>query len=111
MITKGELVSKIEGLLGARLGSLDRMTKVDLERLYSILREPRSLLNIGMRSRRGEIERIGRSLGLPKPPAKLGEIGDILGDPLKGLALLLELREGLARLKPRRPTPRAPRRA
>lgn len=91
MSTKGELVSGIEGLLGVKLGSLDRMTRGDLEKLYALLSNPRSLLAIGLRTRRNEVESISESLGLPEPPIELSRISDVLGDPLKGLALLLEL--------------------
>ena len=99
MPTKSELVSKIEELIEVRLSSLDRMTKSDLEKLYVTLLEPSNLLKMGLKSRRGEIESVSESLGLPKLPVDLGEIGDILGDPLKGLSLLLEISKNLGEKK------------
>ena len=95
MPTKSELVSKIEELIGGRLSSLDRMTKDDLEKLYLVLSDPKSLLKMGLRSRRGEIQSISESIGLPKPPVDLNEVSEALGDPLKGLSLLLEITKKL----------------
>jgi hypothetical protein len=95
--TKGELISGIEGLLGVKLSSLDRMTRGDLEKLYAVLSNPRSLLAIGLRARKDEVESIAEALGLPEPPIELSRISDILEDPLKGLSLLLELSKKLSK--------------
>ena len=89
--TKRELVAELEGLIGLRLRSLDRMTKEDLHRLRAALSEPGTLLTIGLRSRRGEIATIGEAMGLPQPPVEPDRMSAALGDPLRGLSLLLEI--------------------
>lgn len=91
MPTKSETVSQIEGLIGTRLSSLDRMTKKDLEKLYSTLSQPKNLLKMGLRSRKDEIKDITESLDLPELPVGLTDITEVLGDPLKGLSLLLKI--------------------
>ena len=88
---KEQICDKIEDLLGTRLSSLDRMTNKDLEKLYSTLSQPKNLLRMGLRSRKDEIKDITESLDLPELPVGLIDITEVLGDPLKGLSLLLKI--------------------
>jgi len=88
---KEQICDKIEDLLGTKLSSLDRMTNKDLEKLYSTHSQPKNLLRMGLRSRKDEIKDITESLDLPELPVGLTDITEVLGDPLKGLSLLLKI--------------------
>lgn len=57
MGTKADLADQINGLLGLDLGSLERMTKEDLETLLKLIGEPSNLIRVGWKNLRDKAKR------------------------------------------------------
>jgi len=89
MVKKEELCETIEELLGVELESLRNMKKEDLEKLVSILCDPKNLVQVLRRSARKRVlDRTVRDI-LEKP---LKELIDVKGEGgLLGLGLLPKL--------------------
>lgn len=57
MADKTELVEKINGLLGVKLESLERMTREDLEKMLKVLGDPASMIRLGVDRAEAELKR------------------------------------------------------